>query len=57
MLHEELIQIQLLRCPHGCLQTLPDRLALNFNFPKVVSADNVLQQMWQFRERALLAIG
>jgi hypothetical protein len=33
-----------------------DRLADNFDFPKAVIADNVLEQMRYFRKRAPLAV-
>src|ERR1035438_5780120 len=36
------------------LQTLPNGISVNFNFPKVISADNVLKQMRHFRKRAPL---
>jgi hypothetical protein len=56
MLLQKIIQLQLRGCPNRRLQTLPDRFAVNFDFPKVVSADNVLEQMRHFRKRAPLSI-
>ena len=49
---QKAVQLQLGRC----LQTQRNRPADNFNFPKAVSADNVLQPMRHFRKRAPLAV-
>jgi hypothetical protein len=42
MLLQKIIQPQLSGCPNRGLQTPPNRLPVNFDFAKVVSADNVL---------------
>jgi hypothetical protein len=44
-------------CPNRGLQALPDGPAICFDFPKVVPANNVLEQMRHFRRRAPLATG
>ena len=56
MFLEEIIQFQLPGRADRGLQALPDHFSVNFNFPKVIPADNVLEQMRHFRKRAPLAI-
>jgi hypothetical protein len=57
MLLQEIIQPQLRGGPHGSLQTPTNGLAVNFDFAKIVPADNVLQQMRHFGKRAPFAVG
>jgi hypothetical protein len=52
MFLEEIIQFQLPGRADRGLQALPDHFSVNFNFPKVIPADNVLQQVRDFRKRA-----
>ena len=53
---EKIRRFQLGVRPNGCLQALPDRPAVNFDFAKVVPAANVLEQARHFWKRAPFAV-
>jgi len=56
LLFQKIIQPQLGGGPNVVCRLFRIFFAVYFNFPKIVSADNVLKQMRHFRKRAPLAV-